>query len=795
MPKRRNEALDNAAKYYEDIMKQKKAATELLKAQKSTAVAMEDDAANGKKKSAPRKSVGTSNPSSSTSATEAKETPLKTKRAYKRRTPAKTVGTKRSAPTRIQNADNGHGEDDDEDDDDEKMQNEEEDEDEDDVAPPSAKRSRVTNSKPPVSSSDVVQKANRFALPPPNAPSRVVAKAPSATNQQLTPPRSSTSGAASRANTNDASQSHLANSTGMAATGFQKPPFGSPLPANAAAVRRQRASATVKPPQPPQSMPTHIVNDLGNANQTTTEKLVDATRQEVVADAKKQAYLNNSNILKHRQRFTIANDVLDDEDEKEETLFNRIFSPKIRLIVFTLVFISILLSLIGVILYLLIKVACYVPGLLVFCTQKITALLGIDMCEVQLFVMLGYNNSAACVYGSSNKQKTCFLDSELVPDDLSRAYFNAVKKQLAAEMKSDLSGFDEAGFDPSGYIPIQCRDENGIVIGRENMLSCPIGGRCYGGLLLQCSNTANAQYFTMSPNNRTCLLTDTGLDHIKRIKKQLHDWNVANVCSSHESNDTIPIQMVVDEESDGPLFFKYSYLTEQLQFNPQMELLAAANTNKSTFVLSLQQNPDDETLIGLHPTVPIVLPLRCRITLLLQYLTAVIAKLAWSLIVVVCIGLWQLFWDAPFIITTITVIGSTTMLAMHHIQAKKKAKKQLELDIINLRHKVCVELSASIGHALAAHLLAERIAWRDYPASRSKREYVTKTLWPFVVNDIRTDTRIAKIKKRMALDENIICDHWQWMDITSPVKAIETEPTGPPVDIRKKISVGLSLQR
>ena len=310
-----------------------------------------------------------------------------------------------------------------------------------------------------------------------------------------------------------------------------------------------------------------------------------------------------------------------------------------------------------------------------------------------------------------------------------------------------------------------------------------VGDVCRNGALVECNvgsdpNNDSNFFLTVSPTKDTCILTAEAKLQMEHVQRLLLDWNIGRKCYPNRMNQTIRVSFMNGTETDGSssiLAYKVSDVLTSIGMNDLFSnyfmtvVRFYANetflffSNESVPGGALQQH-GDEILVALHPNVTIDVPLICQVKIHVRYGFVFLFGLLWTFVMILLNGLYHLFQDEPMVMSIIAVSGTCVLIGMHYIQSKRAAKKRLELDIINVRHRVYEELSKDPLVAVPVPILCERIVWNDYPANRTHRSYITNQIWKFVVKDIQCDQRILKTKKISNLDMKLY-DHWQWLDV------------------------------
>lgn len=287
-----------------------------------------------------------------------------------------------------------------------------------------------------------------------------------------------------------------------------------------------------------------------------------------------------------------------------------------------------------------------------------------------------------------------------------------------------------------------------------NRTPCPLGGHCAGGRLQRCYDPLYEE------TEFTCVLTETARGHIAALVDLLETYSTQEMFAHQKAKN--PFYVHRHAETDRPLFL-YQSLVDVLQLPYDPKLVRAANVEADTFLFEIIDN-GNVFIIGLHPSKPIPLSAWCYAKNLVHSAITGVLVLFWTIAVVVGSWIVSYFVESPVEAVVVTVVGFTVLSTMRYVSTKRRRQQQLLLEVIQLRERVYEELSKDACKPVVANLICNRIAWKDHPASRQARDRVSRVLWPMVVRDLETDSRVHHSWTSAVEGSGQHELVWQWMD-------------------------------
>lgn len=290
---------------------------------------------------------------------------------------------------------------------------------------------------------------------------------------------------------------------------------------------------------------------------------------------------------------------------------------------------------------------------------------------------------------------------------------------------------------------------------------CPVGGHCAGGHLQSCYDS----HYQVSESDSACVLSEASQRSMEALTDLLEKYSAQQICGAGGGKaGKNPFYVQRDVETNRPLFL-YQSLTDVLQIPYDPQLLRAAVYDEGSDDLQLfivDKRDDGSVLIGLHPSKEIPLPAACYAKKLTTSFVTGALVLLWTVTVVVGSWIWSFFLESPVEAVVTTVIGFVVLTTMHFVKSKSRKRRQLELEVINLRERVYSELSKDAGQTVLANIICNRIAWKDHPSSRKARDRLSRVIFPMVVRDLDSDRRVDKTWTASSNGTQELV--WQWLD-------------------------------
>jgi hypothetical protein len=305
---------------------------------------------------------------------------------------------------------------------------------------------------------------------------------------------------------------------------------------------------------------------------------------------------------------------------------------------------------------------------------------------------------------------------------------------------------------------------------------CPAGGHCAGGTLKLCYD-----HF-LHVSDDACVLTDASQRQLEALVDVLERYTVQHEChtghrsrsGSHRSRGKNPFfaqesSGMGDDRRSVPLFY-YKSLTDVLDIPHNPELLVyttnAENTSNNTnHMFLIEDHPDGSLLVGLHPLRPIPLPLGCFMKKISLRLFSTVFAWTWTFVIVIGSWILSFYTDSPVVAVCATVLVLAVLSVSRTARRERHARQALVAEVVQFRERVYEELVRDHGRPpVPAQVLCDRIAWHAYPRSRRQREYMHRQLFPFVVRDLESDSRVVKSWTAGSTGSSQPELHWQWVD-------------------------------
>jgi hypothetical protein len=211
----------------------------------------------------------------------------------------------------------------------------------------------------------------------------------------------------------------------------------------------------------------------------------------------------------------------------------------------------------------------------------------------------------------------------------------------------------------------------------------------------------------------------------------------------------------------GRPLFLFHQVAEEMGVD--VNLITVANSEKPTFLL---QETERGAAIGVHPSKVIKQPFLCLVKHGIAGLIGGTIALVGTICVILGSWLLEAFQHSPTGTLAALLLGFATLSIARIAHRKRTNQRKLELNVINMRERVYVELSKDVGKAVSADVVCHRIVWEMYPINRAERDRLSAKIWPLVVRDINSDSRVQKTWGTSDGRKELL---WKWVD--QPIEA------------------------
>jgi hypothetical protein len=342
---------------------------------------------------------------------------------------------------------------------------------------------------------------------------------------------------------------------------------------------------------------------------------------------------------------------------------------------------------------------------------------------------------------------------------------------------------------------------------------CPEYAICVNGTLESCIG----MHHVLNPERTACVLSPESQAMVPIIQQGLEQLSANELCHPRHRRSTtttnnrpmmhmesgrpmFPLEQVIQQSKIVMMNADDNQLLNGLDDSPQSlwNLLQWINQKESDgddqrFILEESIDPEGTSTtillrnIGLHPSQPIPIPIMCRAKKMLIWTLSTILALVGTVSAIILTWIWQWFWDAPKEFLVTCTIGAITFRALYYVRSKRRAQRQLELDVLRMRQRVYQELSRTANShnnnnssadssAVLANMILNRIVWEWFPLNRAERQRWSFRVWPLVVRDIESDDRVHKSFTDSGGNTPQLV--WQWLDHpVVPSVAPETNTT------------------
>jgi len=342
----------------------------------------------------------------------------------------------------------------------------------------------------------------------------------------------------------------------------------------------------------------------------------------------------------------------------------------------------------------------------------------------------------------------------------------------------------------------KCRKPTNVELARTGVegttagfLPCPMGGTCLGGFLRNCAATsvASAQ-MDFSEDTTSCIFTPEAQEFVMSVVHTLAELTVEAKCSCGW-RALLPGMTTLDapkevcglkkeeihRRPDGSMFLAAPAVARRM--NKKI-----AGTDGDTCAVS-----DVRQFVGLLPELDVVVDGAADLLSLgprasLSHLQIPPACWMWDVLIDVllaCISvpLWVLSLvyrttTAVFLAyPTASVASSLFFLLAHRIVTVRQSRSRDRAAVSGLRDEAYARL-IDVRRIAAAHLRDE-LAMQHHPSDSAKRRRMTLVLWPKIVVEVRSDSRV-KQEQRLGSGGQPE-EHWEWIAPVTPSRGVLIE--------------------
>jgi hypothetical protein len=274
--------------------------------------------------------------------------------------------------------------------------------------------------------------------------------------------------------------------------------------------------------------------------------------------------------------------------------------------------------------------------------------------------------------------------------------------------------------------------------GRNDGVTCPSGGVCEGGKLIDCRN----MFQDVSKKGDRCILSEKYLSMGMTITNELVNHASRN-CNKYP--EPIKYDMLKNEHPD--------ILVEESQ-----ELIDALEGHGYQIY-----KKDDGLYLELPEKFNLNLPGYCQLGDAGHWLLENVGLFLWNIMNIVLANFWGLVTNYPMLAGP----GLFVFLCVLTYRKRRAKKEQREIDIVKLRKMTYDTLKAGSNTSHIVLHIRDEIAHTIHPISRKQRQVLITEIWPKIVNVVKYDTRVRKTKR--VVDGNTR-DVWQWVAAETPIK-------------------------
>ena len=276
----------------------------------------------------------------------------------------------------------------------------------------------------------------------------------------------------------------------------------------------------------------------------------------------------------------------------------------------------------------------------------------------------------------------------------------------------------------------------------NNGVTCPSGGVCEGGKLVDCRN----KFQDVSKKGDGCILSEKYLPMGMTITNELVSHASRN-CNKYP--ETIKYDILKDKHPD-------------ILVDGSPELIDALEG------LGYQiYRKEDGLYLDLPESFNLNLPGYCQLGDAGHWLLENVGLFLWNIINIVLTTFWYNFWGLVSNYPKLVGPGLVVFVFFLMYRKRRAKKEQREIDIVKLRKMTYDTLKAGSSTSHIVLHIRDEIAHTIHPISRKQRQVLITEIWPKIVNVVKYDTRVRKTKR--VVDGNAR-DVWQWVAAETPIK-------------------------
>jgi hypothetical protein len=276
----------------------------------------------------------------------------------------------------------------------------------------------------------------------------------------------------------------------------------------------------------------------------------------------------------------------------------------------------------------------------------------------------------------------------------------------------------------------------------NNGVTCPSGGVCEGGKLVDCRN----MFQDVSKKGDRCILSEKYLSMGMTITNELVS-HASRKCNKYP--EPIKYDMLKDKHPDILVDGSQEFIDALEGHGYQID------KKKDGLYLDLPEN------FNLN------LPGYCQLGDAGHWLLEKVGLFLWNITSIVLTTFWYNFWG---LVTNYPMLAGPGLCVFVCVlmYCKRRAKKeQREIDTVKLRNMTYDTLKAGSNTSHIVLHIRDEIAHTIHPISRKQRQILITEIWPKVVYVVKYDTRVRKTKR--VVDGNTR-DVWQWVAAETPIK-------------------------
>lgn len=310
----------------------------------------------------------------------------------------------------------------------------------------------------------------------------------------------------------------------------------------------------------------------------------------------------------------------------------------------------------------------------------------------------------------------------------------------------------------SGMIAERCKN-----VPLSSWSSCPDGAECAHGLLQKC---ANSKYYDVNPGQDDCVLSIHTQKMISDIVSWLELSSVVHAC--HPGGNP----HALEKDDAGYPFFGLSQVFGELDMEWDPVLIQILKDLEG--VIEVEQQPDGNFHIALHPSHVIVLPRKCGVKKVLRGIMDAFTGAFFGLMHMVIGSLIQftsIYLELMYEVPTQTLAFSIVLpivgwLVVSYFQKRRyeaNEVKQLNSDRVFVRQEVYKVLRNEPDKNHIVLQVRDQILYDpnlSYHSDSKARNRIIKKVWSKVVADLQKDNRI--VKARINTNKGA-CDSWKWI--------------------------------